>query len=264
MCLVELGSAAEINRDISEWSALVKNARGPTKLRQGLAAGLRLREKLLDPIIQHCGNELTQLYLAPGGQLGWLPFMTLPLESSKSSSQIDFVLDLGLTTTFLVATRDLLPRSLNQVCASQLGPAMIFANPDFGLTMGATVPETAASVLSRGSWRTVEHFHDLPGTDLEGKVVARLLAEALPQVQQRLLTKESATVNNLLDATKPYLLHVATHAFCLQDPDSDSASTCGRVERTLGGLRNPLLRCGLALAGARAWQETTEGTSGLA
>jgi CHAT domain-containing protein len=86
-----------------------------------------------------------------------------------------------------------------------------------------------------------------------------------------LLTKRQATKTALSQMRSPRLLHIATHGFFLEDQNLTSAGERGAEtltddpERTLqqlerrGGVENPLLRSGLALAGANEQKDDDNG-----
>jgi CHAT domain-containing protein len=94
----------------------------------------------------------------------------------------------------------------------------------------------------------------LPGVAEE----VRALKQLLPQAS--FLTKERATKSALKQVRGPSILHIATHGFFLQDIPADTANTKAKQrEKVDAGTRlgkwaiwteNPLLRSGLALAGA--------------
>jgi CHAT domain-containing protein len=84
----------------------------------------------------------------------------------------------------------------------------------------------------------------------------RALKELLPQAT--FLTKEQATKSALKRVSGPSILHIATHGFFLRNETVASAAA-GRAAQTKGAtlpgqlmakVENPLLRSGLALAGA--------------
>src|SRR5258708_10907584 len=97
-------------------------------------------------------------------------------------------------------------------------------------------------------------FGPLPGVADE----VRALKVLLPQAS--FLTKERATKAALEQVRGPNILHIATHGFFLQDPPSETASAKTserekangetRVGKWAAWTENPLLRSGLALAGA--------------
>jgi CHAT domain-containing protein len=120
------------------------------------------------------------------------------------------------------------------------------ADPDFDL--GSTEPAVTKkrpepAGLSRDLDRSALRFPRLPGTLAEGGQVAAVLG-----VEPRL--GPAAVEARLKGCASPRVLHLATHGFCLPDqpghPDGAGLAQGGLPE-------NPLLRSGLALAGANTW-----------
>ncbi len=119
---------------------------------------------------------------------------------------------------------------------------------------------TAAAKRSRCSRdfkRSDYHFPRLPGTREEGERVAELLGV-------RPWLESAALEARLKERRSPRVLHLATHGFFLNDQErdpnkesralemiGDEASGIGRLAGPLP--ENPLLRSGLALAGAQSW-----------
>ncbi len=94
-------------------------------------------------------------------------------------------------------------------------------------------------------------FPPLPGTAGEAKALKAILP------QGKVLTGEQATKTALQQANAPSILHIATHGFFLKDekPGPSNSRSIGltvinRVSPENGVLVDPLLRSGLALAGA--------------
>jgi CHAT domain-containing protein len=96
-------------------------------------------------------------------------------------------------------------------------------------------------------------FGPLPGVNEE----VRALRALLPTAQ--FLTREQATKTALQNVVAPSILHIATHGFFLSEP---GATASGAQPDTTRGLsanaktENPLLRSGLALAGANRKDES--------
>jgi len=98
------------------------------------------------------------------------------------------------------------------------------------------------------------HFGRLPATRVEGVQIGRLLGVS-PWLQT------DALEARLKQRRSPRILHLATHGFFLADQERDpnkEARAFGALSGDLGRLsgplpENPLLRSGLALAGANAW-----------
>jgi CHAT domain-containing protein len=102
----------------------------------------------------------------------------------------------------------------------------------------------------------VFHFDRLPGTRTEGEAVGQILGVD-PQFDH------AALEGRLKSACRsPRILHLATHGFFLPDqpfdPIREHLSRMGDMGREFGRFRgplpeNPMLRSGLALAGANTW-----------
>jgi CHAT domain-containing protein len=115
--------------------------------------------------------------------------------------------------SYLTSGRDLLRM---QVPRGASGPAVIVADPLFGESPAGSPRRT--------------YFAPLAATAEEGRAIAALFPRA------SLVTGGLATKAALLKVQAPRILHIASHGF-FQDASSESGS-------------NPLLRSGLALAGA--------------
>jgi CHAT domain-containing protein len=140
---------------------------------------------------------------------------------------------------------------------------VLMGNPDFDMEIGEGDDPAARPGGSRqgfgenlrsGDWKGA-HFERLPGTQKELEVVSSLLG----RTNVKLYTDRSARKQTLMGVESPKVLHLATHGFSLGDQASDlffagisseggpaSPARSGRVP----DLENPLLRSGLALAGA--------------
>jgi CHAT domain-containing protein len=123
----------------------------------------------------------------------------------------------------------------------------VAGDPDFDL---AGMPSGAEPARTRAIDRSAISFGRLPGTHDEGVGVAKLLGVD-PWLEGDVL--ESA----IKQSRSPRILHLATHGFFLPDTEPE-ADPEGRGGPATFGLRgqlpaNPLLRSGLALAGANTW-----------
>jgi CHAT domain-containing protein len=67
------------------------------------------------------------------------------------------------------------------------------------------------------------------------------------------LLERAAVEVSLKTSRSPRILHLATHGFFLPDQQPPEMETSGRGSRFSQRLENPLLRSGLALAGANTW-----------
>jgi len=252
--LVELGAAADIEvmvggyrRALSETvrSGSVIVARAPGAPRRVEA---QLRETLFDPLLPALGG-VRRIFLAPAAELSRLPFQTLPVGNGRR-----LVDDYSIS--YLSVGRDLLRFS-----ASARGwPAapVILADPAFDLTQAEEPPPWSPGTGSRSRElpRGLRPFSRLPGARREGDTVAGLLGT-------QALVGDHALKARVESVRSPVVLHFATHGFSLPgrppagDVDSGAPATV-RAGAPPGeaALENPLLRCGLALAGANTWLRT--------
>ena len=131
---------------------------------------------------------------------------------------------------------------------------MIFANPLFGEPQPGISPQSdSAKLISRARRRSITsggdlstvYFAPLGGTGDEARSIKSLFPEA------EVLTGQYATKAALKQVQAPRILHIATHGFFLDDTVESANAASGT--RAISGkveIKNPLLRSGLALAGA--------------
>jgi CHAT domain-containing protein len=170
-------------------------------------------EKVMRPLRPFL-RTATRLLISPDGGLNLLPFEALPDEHGR------YLIE-RYSTTYLTSGRDLLRM---QIAPASTERPVIVADPLFG------EPTVSASDVSR------PYFAPLLGSALEARAIKTLFPEAT------LLTGRRATKATLERVIAPSILHIASHGFFLDDQFSgESAAVL---------TRNPLLRSGLALAGA--------------
>jgi CHAT domain-containing protein len=117
-------------------------------------------------------------------------------------------------TSYLTSGRDLL--RLHAASTTQSTAVVVVADPLFG--------EPVSTPAAR---RSPMYFAPLAGTAAEARAINALFPEAV------LLTGRNATKEAVARLESPRILHIASHGFFLREP-----------------VENPLLRSGLALAGA--------------
>jgi CHAT domain-containing protein len=277
--MIDLGAAEPLDRLIADFRAgLVRD--GLTVVRRNLvrrrqedgpattrAVGERLRAAVFDPVRSALDGR-RKLLLSPDGALAFLPFGVLADGNDR------LLLD-AYSLSYVNTGRDVL--RFAAPASGQAADPLVVADPDFDLddrvvsslpVSGVGVPALAGrgepedrlkpglqptGRLSRDFDRG-HHFDPLPGTRDEGKRVADLLG--VPP-----WLGADALEGRLKQACRsPRLLHLATHGFFLHDqpldPNRDfrGLSAAGEPGRLCGPLlENPLLRSGLALAGANTW-----------
>ncbi len=197
-----------------------------------------LHSILLRDVRKKLPSSVRRLVLAPDDVLNLVPFAALMDEKGKYLVQ-DFEVD------YVSSGRDLL--RLEATRPAQSGP-LVMGAPNFD----AAIAGQDASARRSGDLGQVR-FPPLPGTQTEVEKVAATLEGA------RLLTGDQATKQALESSDAPSVLHVATHGFFLSIDKSSVAGTRGfditpDAPPPPPGARteNPLIRSGLALAGANA------------
>jgi CHAT domain-containing protein len=228
-------------------------------------------------------RETSQLLLSPDGALAFLPFEVLPGKYGRR------LID-DYRISYVTCGRDVL-RFAAESTGSPESP-LVMADPDFDLErvvatgrgkparrrgfwsrlLGRTAPTAtqpepsalAAIVYREPKRRSHDlssasfHFDRLPGTRTEGEVIAELLGvrpwDDANALEGRLKSQ----------CHSPRILHLATHGFFLRDqPRAPGRNqdrlgvgfeSIGELGRLSGMLpENPMLRSGLALAGANTW-----------
>ncbi|NER82554.1 MAG: CHAT domain-containing protein, partial [Leptolyngbya sp. SIO1D8] len=224
--------------------------------------GHELRATIFDPLLPAIGR-CKRLFLAPDGDLSRLPFEVLPAKDGQ------YLID-HYTISYFSSGRDVL--RIGAPSTGEPTPPIVVADPDFDLgnalssasgSEKRSVSKTAAQVRDRTrqshDWDRGMHFGPLAGTRLEGERIGQLLG-----VKPWLDADVRETP--LKACRSPQILHIATHGFFLpnqkHNPNEDHLNTFGMISSSSNGamerlsanrLENPLLRSGLALAGANTW-----------
>lgn len=156
------------------------------------------------------------------------------------------------------------PTTLQPITPAPLPSIMPSILPPIATMTSAPSVSAAAPPRRSADFITV-NFGPLPGSANEARTLAGLLPGA------RVLTQEQATEAALKQAHGPGVLHIATHGFFL--PDQPAAPADSTLSLSLAGedigarvlirSENPLLRSGLALAGANLLTPQGGGEDGI-
>jgi CHAT domain-containing protein len=199
--------------------------------------------KVMQPVRRLTGDA-KQLLISPDGELNLIPFAALVDEQGH------YLLE-RYAFNYETSGRDLLRL---QVRRDSKGPPVVVADPAFGEPAVIATRADAGRNAGADGRAQLDHsqvfFGPLPGVAAE----VRALKQLLPQAT--FLTKEQATKAALQRVSGPRILHIATHGFFLQNgpPAREQPATQTKEQTRLGKwvaqVENPLLRSGLALAGA--------------
>ncbi len=244
-------------------------------------------EHLVRPLLPAL-DRVTSLYIVPDRRLYAIPFGAIPADEDRMLADL-------FAITYLEAVRDLLHTPGSPAAA--MAPIVI-AGPDYGLAPppaadGPDRPDAAAAprhlILphpensaadgpDRPDVAATLYFPPLPGAAEEGALVAALLGTVA-------ITGTSAVKSRLTALSSPRILHLATHGYYIPirrapGPVNElielvsvpgegtyAVKSVPVYVRQYGDLfhetrsDNPMLRSGLALAGANTW--VAQGTPDL-
>ncbi|MBI4853426.1 MAG: tetratricopeptide repeat protein [Acidobacteria bacterium] len=198
----------------------------------------KLNELVFKPIEKFL-VENKRLLIAPDSKLNLIPFASLVDKNNKYLVE-------KYKISYLNSGRDLL--RLKVKIASKESPVII-GNPDFG-----PIPKEINSIDENNIFSKLA-FKPLVQTEIEVRTIKNLFPEA------KLFLHKKASSETLSQVNSPKILHIATHGFFLAESNLNNKDLSGtRVLDIVGSenianlqknnLKNPLLRSGLALAGA--------------
>lgn len=225
---VDLGDASSIDKRVTEFREVLATPTSDVK-----EISRSLDEQLMRPIRQKLGS-ITNVFLSTDSALNLVPFAALIDEGGRYLVE-------NSRMTYLTSGRDLL--RLQTYGHSTRGPMVAFANPTFTRRQ---ISETRHAQTD--STTATNESNDFIGLDFQPIAGASKEAEALKTILPRLKVNvgPKATEGAIKSIQKPSILHVATHGFFLSN---QSSSGTGGAQRSIGP-QNPLLRSGLAFAGA--------------
>lgn len=230
----DLGPAKEIDDGLKSFRIALRDP----KRNDAKEIGRAVDAKVMQPLRPLFGDA-AQLLLSPDGELNLIPFEALIDEQDRYLvEQYSF--------TYLTSGRDLLrmqgPRAGG-------GKPLVVANPSFGEPPTEPIGRQAASLRRRSVTAAHDlsevYFAPLSGTAREAEIIKSIFPES------ELMLGAGATEAALKRVATPRLLHIATHGFFLEDPVTTTTGNAPTAARSVTGQNaNPLLRSGLALAGA--------------
>jgi CHAT domain-containing protein len=240
----DIGEVTEVDRSIDAFrQALRDPKRGDVK-----QLARTVDEKVMKPVRALVGDS-TRLLLSPDGELNLMPFEALVDEQNRYLVE-------RYAISYLSSGRDLLRMQVKR--DSQSDP-IIIANPAFGEPQSDLIAKAdfkrndSRNKRSITTTRSISdtYFAPLGGTAEEARSIQALFPTAT------LLSGSKATEAALKEVTAPSILHLATHGFFLTDTELPfDKSVAARNASATSKNENPLLRSGLALAGANQHRES--------
>ena len=260
--LVDLGDAETIDRAVQALKQSISDLKH-LKDRPWQSAARQLHDLVFLPVKQKLGAA-RKIFLSPDGNLNLIPFEILQDAEGRFLIQ-------DYTFNYLASGRDVL--GFGQLSGPG-GKPLLMGSPDFNLAprekastlkrlglpveqVEGTVPYSPEAYGLRFSelpeaWREILDLQNILGRDASE---AYLEAEALEEV--------------LVPEPPPRILHLATHGFFLSDIELghligrnvfgvNPVLSGGKVRSFGLGIDQPLLRSGVALAGANHAEEALE------
>jgi CHAT domain-containing protein len=248
--VVDLGPAEDVDNACAAVRRLL--ARSPQSI---AAQGERAAEKTLHqdltalsklvlvPLLPHL-RDATALYLCPDASLWLAPWAALPLPDGSFAVE-------SYTIRLLVSGRDLVHEPVR--LARPPSAPLLLADPDFDL--GRQVARREVAALLRGDEELpsrapaeglrLGNVRRLPYTALEAKLIAPRLETWLGHAPHICIDRK-ALETVVKRAQGPRVLVLSTHGYFL--PDRERKPVAGE-RGSPSSWENPLLRCGLLLAG---------------
>ena len=223
---VDLGPADALNRSVESLRQALRDPKRADVAERARALDAQVMQPLRASL-----DGTTRLLISPDGELNLVPFEALVDEQGRYLVEHH-------TVSYLTSGRDLLRM---QPGRPNYRRPVVFANPVFGepalsgrRAIAEASTEPARRSVTTGATLTALYFAPLAATAEEGRAIKDLFPNAI------LLTGLRATKTALQGIQSPRMLHIASHGFFLQDAQAS--------------VENPLLRSGLAFAGANLTQ----------
>jgi CHAT domain-containing protein len=204
-------------------------------------------ERVMAPVRSTIGDA-TQLLISPDGELNLIPFHALVDEQNH------YLIE-RFSFSYLTSGRDLLRLGITRPNPSA---SLVMADPTFGEPLmeiakaggrkfNRSLFERRRQSVTTGPDLSQIYFAPLSETEQEAQAIKSLFPES------SMVTGPLATETSLKQASAPRILHIATHGFFLTDKPSSTTGEGTEARRGISAtasIENPLLRSGLALAGA--------------
>ncbi len=271
--IVDLGAADEIDQAIeAARQAIEHSAAKVTKADEEEAAARaaliplsKLAALVLEPLKTHLVG-IKQLVLSPDSNLWLVPWAALPVQEGKYAIE-------EWQIRYVTSGRDLVAEQLiGKSSQREQSRPRVFADPDFNLDGKQTLAATRAVLRGKetqlalrstmaGSASGLPKVDRLPATADEARLITAALESYAHEVPT-VYSEQYALEGVLKVVHSPRVLVLSTHGFYLPDQEVELENVRGRpggieADKSPGALlttdgkslENPLLRCGLLLAG---------------
>jgi len=234
----DLGLADEINKELAAFREALRDSHRRDTRELARAVDRRIMEP-----VRALAGDAKRLLISPEGDLNLIPFEALVDEQGR------YLLE-RYSISYLTTGRDLLRMRVTRT--SRGGPVLL-ADPWFGepLIAHAAAADRRRGIAAGADLSTV-YFTPLAGTAEEARSIQALFPDAV------MLTGRQASKASLKRLEAPSILHIATHGFFLGEAAGAPADGTRSIRANVK-IENPLLRSGLALAGANLSRGSDDG-----
>jgi len=254
--MVDLGNAGEIDKEITRLKRNIFNLKD-IKRTKVIKSSKRIYALVIKPLEKELGS-VKKVFISPDGNLNLIPFEILQSPDGK------FLIE-NYTLNYLGAGRDIL--GFGEIKAKG-NKALLIGDPDYDLGADEKDSTSRNLGLSKGIEKAINrrstdmrglHFKRLIGTKEEVVAIHMLLGKE----SSELYTGKEALEELLRKEGRPSILHLATHGFFLDDLELESlrddpfnrgtqmsSIVTTQVTDMKIKIENPLIRSGIALAGA--------------
>lgn len=238
--LTDLGPASKINDLIERFRRSVRDpGRGDVEKLAGMLDSMVMRP------VRRLTGDAKHLLISPDGDLSLVPIEALIDENGNHLLE-------SFSVSYLTSGRDLLRMQIER---ESKGSAVVVADPVFGQPIQqvptASTRASRRPAIARRSVTSTRNLSDTYFAPIAGTAREAASIQALfPEV--RLFTGSAATETAVKSLGAPSILHIATHGFFLDnsDPDRKADAEIKNMRIPRQTVENPLLRSGLAFAGA--------------
>jgi CHAT domain-containing protein len=253
--LVDVSDAKETDSHITAYLGEMKRAKEFGKLPRERILTVKAKaiyELLLKPIEPFIKGK-KHFFISPDGNLNLIPFEVLMTPEGKYLMEDHLI-------TYVAAGRDII-RFRDETVAK--GDPLIMANPDYDMSLQEKVEVAKAmGVVETRSPASVSRdakdmrFRRLPDTKQEADAIEKVLKQ-IDRINVRNYQDRNALEEVLFKSKDPRILHLATHGYFLEDEEVKYQPKMGIIPQEVDkmadiGIENPMLRSGIALAGANA------------
>ncbi len=249
--VLDLGDSNAIDSAISSVRSQLKNtASNLSKMGEKEAASTiklalqNLSAKIFQPIVDDLPNSSNTIVVSPDSAMWLVPWDCLLTTESRFAIE-EYEFNLVLTG------RELADRNSE---IESVNTATIFANPDY-----YAVQDLSKITETRGASKFLPQvWNQLPGTEIEAKLIERSLKTISGSHGFKKFLGSDANERNFKSIEPADILIFATHGFSL--PLQEKANRNMNIDLEFSSMpenyENPLVRCGLVLAGANRQRQS--------